>query len=73
MAGITAFTFALNLLYFIITVWMVFFVLRRLDKSLGVTFKDDVLVPLLAGNLAPAIYFGARFLGVCILAAAFLR
>ena len=46
--------------------------LRLMDKSLGISFGADIWPQLKEGNLAPAIYFGARvvavlgFVGACL-------
>lgn len=42
---------------------------RAMDRVAGVSFRHDILPELRAGNVAMAIYVGARWLGLCILAA----
>jgi len=46
------------------------FTLRALDKSCGVSFGRDILPELRKGNRAVAAYYGRRFLGAAILYAA---
>jgi hypothetical protein len=68
-------TFILNVLWFIILVpvalWMVNFLLRRLDKVAG--FDWEVIRerissdPIAAAGYFGAGYFGLRFLGVCVM------
>jgi hypothetical protein len=63
-------TFFLNVLWFIILVpvalWMVNFLLRRLDKVAG--FDWEVIRERISSDpIAAAGYFGLRFLGVCVM------
>lgn len=41
-------------------------VLAAFDNSAGISFRKDVLPELVTGNLAIAVYFGARILAVAI-------
>ncbi len=40
--------------------------LRMLDKSLGISFGSDVYPQILEGNVAAAVYFAARIVGVLL-------
>lgn len=71
----------LNLAYLVIGVAAGVGIIRYLfwsmNRSIGVTFTDNVWGELQSGNLAVAIYFGARliaiFLFVGMLASALIR
>lgn len=57
-----------NLLYMVTAVVTVFWVLRYLDKRLGVNFRDTLLPILTSNPIALAIYRGAWIFGCCLLA-----
>lgn len=65
--------FGLNLVYFVIAVAVGWAVLRGLDRLTRLSFrewysdarKSDAHLPI-------SIYFAARFIGICTVAAAFL-
>ena len=73
MTEFTLYAFVLNMIYFVGALLVGFFVLRGLDKLLGIEFKGTIFDEMARGNTAVAQYFGLRFLGVCVLASAFLR
>lgn len=65
--------FAMNLAYLLVTLFVIWLVLKLLDRSLGISFGTDVWPVLKQSPVALAVYHGMRFAGVCLLASAFLR
>jgi hypothetical protein len=64
-------SFSLNLVYFTIAVATGWAVLRGLDKLNGSEFSNAQR-GMEDGNLALAVYYGLRFMGICVIASAFL-
>jgi hypothetical protein len=71
MTEITLISFALNMGYLIVALFTVWGMLRIFDKLGGDDFDDNKNI-IETNPLALGIYYGARFLGVCILGAAFV-
>ena len=61
----------LDLSYAVIALFVLVLVLRFMDKRNGVVWKD-VMEVIKSNALATAIYYGARFVGACILISAFV-
>lgn len=57
-----------NLLYMVTAAVTVFWMLRYLDKRLGVNFRETVLPILNREPMALAVYRAAWIIGVCFLA-----
>jgi len=64
--------FLLNIVYFVLAIGVGWLVLRGLDKLSGRDFKSAYNEMCNDKNLALALYFGARFVGICVVAASFL-
>ena len=73
MTEFTAYAFAMNMVYLLITLAVVRYVLAWFDHSLGVNFKEHAWDVIQTNPLALGLYHGLRFVGVCLLASAFLR
>ena len=71
MTEITLVSFGLNMLYFVVGLLVVWGMLRMFDKLAGGSFSD-ARAKMAENPMALAVYFGARFLGVCVLGAAFV-
>jgi len=67
------FALILNMVYFISAVLIGWGILRFLDRLSGIAFQEAIFHMKENRNYALAIYFGARLIGICILAAAFVR
>lgn len=50
-----------------VALWVLGWLLRRYDGRLGIAWKVDVWPRLSSDGRALAIYFGARFVGCCLL------
>jgi hypothetical protein len=73
MTEYTLYAFGMNMLYFAVTLIVVWLALKFLDRSLNVSFGRDVWSVMKTDPMSLAVYHGARFVGVCLLASAFLR
>lgn len=69
--GIVAFSFALKLGGFVVAVALIMTLTRWWDRYAGLRFAD-VMAIIRSQPVAAGIYYGARFLAVCILAASIL-
>lgn len=71
MTSITLFSFVLNMAYLVVALFTVWGVLRMFDKLGGDDFDENRNI-IETNPMALGLYYGARFLGVCILGAAFI-
>lgn len=71
MTEITLISFALNMMYLVVALFTVYGVLKVFDRLGGDDFNENKNI-IEKEPLALGIYYGARFLGVCILGAAFI-
>ena len=72
MAGIVG-SFWANMTYTAVAVLMVFFALKFLNWHNGVKFSEHVHGAMQGQPLALALYYGLRFIGICMVAAALLK
>lgn len=71
MTEITIISFVLNMAYLVVALFTLWSVLRIFDQLSGGSFGDAKKL-ITEEPLSCALYYGARFLGVCILGAAFV-
>lgn len=65
-------SFAVRLLYLVITLVVAVLFLRWFDRSLNINFRKDVWDVLVKDPVALAVYHGFRLLAVLLLAGQFL-
>lgn len=65
--------FLKNVVYLIVTLGLLRYGLYWLDRSMGINFKEMVWDVISKDSMALAVYHGLRFIGVCVVASAFLR
>ena len=71
MTEITIISFVLNMVYLVVALFTVWGVLHVFDKLSGGSFSE-AKAQIQTNPMALGVYYGARFLGVCILGAAFV-
>jgi len=71
MTEITLISFALNMMYLVVALFVVWGMLRVFDRLGGGSFSE-IKQKMGEDSMSLAVYYGARFLGVCILGAAFV-
>lgn len=64
--------FAVNLIYFLVTLLICRVILIYLNWSLGIKFGELLREKINHDPIAASLYFSARWIGLCIIAAAFL-
>jgi len=70
---IVSWSTALRIVTALLALWLLGTLLRRYDKRLGIEWKTDVWQRLRTDPMALAVYFGARFVGCCLLLGAVLK
>ncbi len=73
MAEFTVWAFVLNLCYLAVTIGVALWLPAFLDRKLEIGFKEDVWQKMGGSPMALAVYHGLRFVGICLLASAFVR
>lgn len=73
MTQYAADAFFINMGYFLVTLLVCRGILGYLNRSTGIRFGDVLKNRICQDSLSAGIYFSARWIGLAIIAAAFLR
>lgn len=65
--------FLVNLSYLLLTLGALRLVIWYLNKSVGISFSEVLRNQITFHPLAASVYYSARWIGLCVVAAAFLR
>lgn len=72
-SDITSLSTLLTIITAFVALWLLSFVLGWYDRKIGIKWKNEVWGTIKGDPLALAIYFGARFVGCCLLIGQLVR